>query len=76
MEGDIIMTIRDNSQYIGHYHTGGNPGRNDIDESQEIYYPPIMKAIVETGYKVYVAHEFVPKDGIKSLARGVEICDV
>ncbi len=76
MEGDIIRTIRNNSQYIGHYHTGGNPGRNDIDETQELYYPAIMKAIVETGFKGYVAHEFTPKNGIKSLARGVEICDV
>ena len=76
MEGDIIRTIRDNSQYIGHYHTGGNPGRKDIDETQELYYPAIMKAIVETGFKGYVAHEFTPKNGMKSLARAVEICDV
>ena len=76
MEGDIIRTIRNNSQYIGHYHTGGNPGRNDIDETQELYYPAIMKAIVETGFKGYVAHEFTPKNEIKSLARAVEICDV
>jgi hydroxypyruvate isomerase len=76
MEGDIIRTIQNNSQYIGHYHTGGNPGRNDIDETQEIYYPAIMKAIVDTGFKGYVAHEFVPKNEIKSLARAVEICDI
>ena len=78
MEGDIIRTIRDNKDYIGHYHTGGNPGRNEIDETQELYYPPIMKAIVETGYKGYVAHEFVPKnkDQIASLAYAVRICDV
>jgi hydroxypyruvate isomerase len=78
MEGDIIRTIRDYSQYIGHYHTGGVPGRNEIDETQELYYPAIMKAIVKTGYTGYVAHEFVPKspDPLKSLAKAVELCDV
>ena len=77
MEGDIIRTIRDYKEYIGHYHTGGNPGRNEIDESQEIYYPAIMRAIVETGYDGYVAHEFVPKrDPLTSLAEAVKICDV
>jgi len=77
MEGDIIRTLRDNKEYIGHYHTGGNPGRNEIDETQELYYPAIMRAIVETGYKGYVAHEFIPKkDPIESLAYAVRICDV
>lgn len=77
MEGDIIRTLRDNKEYIGHYHTGGNPGRNEIDETQELYYPAIMRAIVGTGYKGYVAHEFVPKkDPIESLAYAVRICDV
>ena len=77
MEGDIIRTLRDNKDYIGHYHTGGNPGRNEIDETQELYYPAIMRAIAETGYTGYVAHEFVPKqDPIKSLAYAVRICDV
>ncbi len=77
MEGDIIRTIRDFKDYIGHYHTGGNPGRNEIDETQELYYPAIMRAIVDTGYKGYVAHEFVPKrDPLTSLAQAVEICDV
>ena len=78
MEGDIIRTLRDNKEYIGHYHTGGNPGRNEIDETQELFYPAIMRAIVETGYKGYVAHEFVPKnkDQIASLAYAVRICDV
>jgi hydroxypyruvate isomerase len=79
MEGDIIRTLRDNKEYIGHYHTGGNPDRHEIDETQELYYPAIMKAIVETGYKGYVAHEFVPKkenDPIESLAYAVRICDV
>jgi hydroxypyruvate isomerase len=77
MEGDIISTIRNYHEYIGHYHTGGNPGRNEIDETQELYYPAIMRAIVKTGYKGYVAHEFVPKrDPITSLANAVRICDV
>ena len=77
MEGDIIRTIRQNKDYIGHYHTGGNPGRNEIDETQELYYPAIMKAIVETGYKGYVAHEFVPKrDPLESLTYATRICDV
>jgi len=77
MEGDVIRTIRDYKEYIGHYHTGGNPGRNEIDETQELYYPAIMKAVVETGYDGYVAHEFVPKrDPLTSLAEAVKICDV
>lgn len=77
MEGDIIRTIRDNHKYIGHYHTGGNPGRNEIDQSQELYYPAIMEAIAETGFTGYVAHEFIPKkDPLKSLADAVRICDV
>jgi len=77
MEGDIIRTIRTCKDYIGHYHTGGNPGRNEIDETQELYYPAIMRAIADTGFKGYVAHEFVPKrDPIESLAYAVRICDV
>ena len=78
MEGDVIRTIKDNHQYIAHYHTGGVPGRNEIDESQELYYPAIMKAIAETGFKGFVAQEFIPKreDQIASLKQGVQICDV
>lgn len=77
MEGDIIRTIRQYHPYIGHYHTGGNPGRNEIDETQELYYPAIMKAIVETGFKGFVAQEFIPKrDPLKSLKEAVLICDV
>jgi hydroxypyruvate isomerase len=77
MEGDVIRTIRDNNQYIGHYHTGGNPGRHEIDETQELYYPAIMRAILETGFKGYVGQEFIPtRDPLKSLAQGVQICDV
>ena len=78
MEGDIIATIRKYHEYFGHYHTGGVPGRHEIDETQELYYPAIMKAIVETGFKGYVAQEFVPArpDMIASLAQAVQICDV
>jgi hydroxypyruvate isomerase len=77
MEGDIIRTIRTYKDYIGHYHTGGNPGRNEIDETQELYYPAIMRAIAETGFTGYVAHEFVPKrDPLESLSNAVRICDV
>jgi hydroxypyruvate isomerase len=80
-EGDVIRTIRNNHQYIGHYHTGGVPGRNEIDESQELYYPAIMKAIVDLGYKGYVAQEFIPsskeKDGqLAALKKAISICDV
>ena len=77
MEGDVIRTIQDNKQYIGHYHTGGNPGRNEIDETQELNYPAIVKAIVATGYKGFIGQEFIPKrDPLTSLAQGFRICDV
>lgn len=80
-EGDIIRTIRDHHQYFGHYHTAGVPGRNEIDETQELYYPAIMKAIVKTGYKGYVAQEFLPtgktdNDKEKALEKAVQLCDV
>jgi hydroxypyruvate isomerase len=77
-EGDVIRTIQNNNQYFGHYHTGGVPGRNEIDESQELYYPAIMKAIIKTGYKGYVAQEFIPakEDKIASLKNAIQICDV
>lgn len=77
-EGDVIRTIHDNHQYIAHYHTGGVPGRNEIDETQELNYPAIMKAILATDYKGYVAQEFIPKraDKMASLKQGVQICDV
>jgi hydroxypyruvate isomerase len=78
MEGDVIATIQQYHQYIGHYHTGGVPGRHEIDETQELYYPAIMKAILETGFTGFVAQEFVPswEDPLKALAEGVKICDV
>ncbi|HON07301.1 MAG TPA: TIM barrel protein [Verrucomicrobiota bacterium] len=77
MEGDLIRTIRQNYQYFGHYHTGGNPGRNEIDETQEINYSAVMRAIVKTGYKGFVGQEFVPKrDPLTSLRQAIMICDV
>ncbi len=78
MEGDVIATIKKNIQYISHFHTGGVPGRNEIDESQELYYPAIMRAIVQTGFKGYVAQEFIPakKDKINSLRNAITICDI
>jgi hydroxypyruvate isomerase len=77
MEGNIISTIQKYYPYIGHYHTGGVPGRNEIDETQELYYPAIMKAIVNTGYKGYVAQEFIPKNNpIESLREAILLCDV
>lgn len=77
-EGDVIATIRENKDYIGHYHTAGVPGRHEIDNTQELYYPAIVKAIIETGYKGYLGQEFKPKskEPLKSLAQAVRICDV
>ena len=78
MEGDVIRTIRDSHQYFGHYHTGGVPGRHEIDESQELYYPAVIKAIVETGYTGHIGQEFQPAraDTIASLRQSIAICDV
>jgi len=80
-EGDVIRTIQDNHQYFGHYHTGGVPGRHVIDETQELYYPAIMKAILATGFKDYVAQEFVPDQPdndskLAALKKAVMICDI
>ena len=77
-EGDIVRRIKENHQYIGHYHTGGVPGRHEIDESQELYYPAIMEAIKSTGFTGYVAQEFLPtkEDKISSLKKAISICDV
>jgi len=78
MEGDVIRTIKKYNQYFGHYHTGGNPGRNEINDTQELFYPAIMRAILDTGYKGYVSQEFIPtwKDKIAALKDGIKICDV
>ena len=77
MEGDIIRTIRDYAEDIAHYHTGGVPGRNELDENQELQWPAICRAIVETGFTGYVAHEFVPtRAPLTSLREAVALCDV
>ena len=78
MNGDVIRRIKQYKDIIGHYHTAGCPGRGEIDETQEINYPPILKAILETGYKGYLAQEFIPtwKDPIQSLRHAAEVCDI
>ncbi len=78
MNGDVIRRIRQYHTYIGHYHTAGNPGRCEIDEKQEINYPPIMQAILETGYTGFVAQEFIPtwKDTLAALNHAIGVCDV
>jgi len=80
-EGDVIHTITDHHQFFGHYHTAGVPGRHEINETQELYYPAIMKAIVSTGYKGYVAQEFIPtgknnEAKVSALKEAITICDV
>lgn len=78
MEGDVIATIRKHHKYIAHYHTAGVPGRNEIDDSQELFYPAIIKAIMDTGYTGFIGQEFIPRrlPPIESLKQGIEICDV
>jgi hydroxypyruvate isomerase len=78
MEGDVIATIRKNIKYISHFHTGGVPGRHEIDDTQELYYPAIMKAIIDTGFTGFVAQEFIPANPkkLESLEKAVKICDV
>jgi hydroxypyruvate isomerase len=78
MEGDVIATIQKNINYISHFHTGGVPGRHEIDDSQELFYPAIMRAIVATGFKGFVAQEFIPSraDKLASLRQAIGICDV
>jgi hydroxypyruvate isomerase len=77
MEGDLIRTIRDQHQYIAHYHTGGVPGRHELDESQEVNWAAVCRAIVDTGFNGYVAHEFAPtRDPLTSLREAAALCDV
>ena len=78
MNGDVIRRIRENHELIGHYHTAGNPGRGELDDSQEINYPPILREIIKTGYKGFVAQEFIPNwdDPLEALRHAVEVCDV
>jgi len=76
-EGDVIATIRESIEYIGHFHTAGVPGRREIDETQELYYPAIMRAIADLKFEGYVAHEYGPKgDAVESLRKAVALCDV
>lgn len=77
-EGDVIATIRANHEHYGHYHTAGVPGRNEIEEAQELNYPAIVRAILATGFKGYLAQEFLPtrEDKLASLKKAIEICDV
>lgn len=78
MEGNVIATIRKYHPFISHYHTAGVPGRNELDETQELYYPAIIRAIQETGFEGYVAQEFIPKypDKLGSLKAGIQVCDI
>jgi hydroxypyruvate isomerase len=77
MEGDVIRTIRDNHEWIAHYHTGGVPGRHELDDTQELNWRAVAKAIADTGFSGYVAHEFVPtRDPLTSLREAVALCDV
>jgi len=77
MEGDLITTIRGNLQWIGHFHTGGVPGRHELDGTQEVQWDGVMRAIADAGYRGYVAHEFMPAgDAMESLRRAAELCDV
>jgi hydroxypyruvate isomerase len=78
MEGDIISTIKNNRKYIAHFHTGGVPGRNEIDETQELNYQAIMQAINQYGYNGYVAQEFIPTwdDPFEALAKAIDICTI
>jgi hydroxypyruvate isomerase len=76
-QGDVISRIREFHQYVGHYHTAGVPGRHEMDETQELYYPAIMRAIAETGYQGYIGHEFIPtSEPMKKLREMVNLCDV
>lgn len=77
MEGDLIATIRDNISWIAHFHTGGVPGRHELDNTQEVQWDGVMRAIAGTGFKGYVAHEFLPtRDPFESLRAAVDLCDV
>jgi hydroxypyruvate isomerase len=77
MEGDLLRTIRDNIEHIAHFHTAGNPGRNDLDEAQEIYYPAVARAIHESGYSGWLGHEFSPKgDAVEALRQAYRQCAV
>ena len=77
MDGDVIRRIREHKDYLGHIHTAGNPGRGELDDAQEINYPPIMRALLEVGYDGFVGQEFIPtRDPLAGLKQAVSLCDV
>jgi hydroxypyruvate isomerase len=77
MDGDVIARIRQYAEYIAHVHTAGNPGRRELDDEQEINYPPIMRALLDVGYAGYVGQEFIPtRDPLAGLQQAVKLCDV
>jgi len=77
MDGDLVRRIKECGEYIGHVHTAGNPGRGELDQKQEINYPPVMQALLDIGYKGYVGHEFMPtRDPLEGLREAVRLCDV
>jgi hydroxypyruvate isomerase len=77
MEGDIIRTIRENIQHIGHFHTAGNPGRHQFDQSQELYYPAICRAIADLNFQGFLSHEYTPtKDPVGTLKEMMRLCQV
>jgi hydroxypyruvate isomerase len=77
MEGDVIRTIKENFAYIGHFHTAGNPGRHEFDETQELNYPPICRAIADLGYTGYISHEYTPtRDALPTLEKMMRLCEV
>ena len=78
MHGDLIRNVRRYHSIVGHYHTAGNPGRGELNDQQEINYPPVIRAIIETGYQGFIAQEFIPTsdDPIKSLREAYDVCNV
>ena len=81
MHGDVITRIRRHQEWIGHYHTAGVPGRNELDDNQEVNYPAVMRAIVETGYRGFVGQEFIPRaaekaGNLQAIGSAVRLCDV
>jgi hydroxypyruvate isomerase len=77
MDGDVIRRIREHKDWLGHIHTAGNPGRGELDDAQEINYPPIMQALVDVGYQGFVGHEFIPtRDVAAGLKQAIAVCDV
>ncbi|MCA9071386.1 MAG: hydroxypyruvate isomerase, partial [Planctomycetaceae bacterium] len=77
MDGDVIRRLKQHKEHIGHIHTAGNPGRAELDDHQEINYPPIMRTLLDINYDGFVGQEFIPtRDPVKSLTQAVKLCDV